>query len=463
MHKIKWLKLTLVAVWASLFAAGCYNHVGGAKSSDSSGASGSAPPRVAVHISGNKLLNEQGKVIQLRGVSLMGGEYTAINGWRPEDPFGDSVNDSTWEALRDWHVNSIRITLNEISYLGIKCVTAYTGPAYNKPGKVQESDPGHNYRTRLKEIVDRATQEHFYVVLVLNYSAPNDPQNQVDQVSAQCATDFNPLPDRDHAIDFWTQIASAYKGYPNVLFELFDNPFINRWRYFVGTKDDAWKALRDGILINSYRPLWPTKKKHLWQSTGTQELLNTIRQTGARNIVLQCGLPGPDLNLWLTYKAVDSLNQTAVAWHAFSSEGSKWGDQCYSHPSWCDDRAYSFANTILSQGYPVVVTQFGDRSIDGTVGAPFASSLLPKLDAMGISYLAWTFTAGNGEGGALIKNATGKPTDGYGEYVKAHYACIAGLRDSCLAAGHSQSSFHSVEQQSSQPNVRGWVPSISPI
>ncbi|HEX2586466.1 MAG TPA: cellulase family glycosylhydrolase [Steroidobacteraceae bacterium] len=303
-----------------------------------------------------------------------------------------------------------------------------------------------------------------YVILVLNYSAPNDLLNQVDQVSAQCATDFNPLPDRDHAIDFWTQLASEYKTYPNVLFELFDNPYIDEWRYFKGTKADAWKALRDGIAIDSYKPLWPTKKRHTWQSVGMQEILNEIRHTGARNIILQCGLPGRDLDLWLTYKSIDPINQTAAAWHAFPSEGSKWGDECYSHPSWCDDRAYSFANNILSQGYPVVVTQFADSSADGTTGAPFASTLLQKLDAMGISYLAWMFKPDNEKFATLIKEKSGTPTDGYGEYVKAHYACAAGLKNSCLTAmRQSQSSSRSAGQESSQPNVRGWIPSTSPI
>jgi hypothetical protein len=394
----------------------------------------------------------------------MGGEYTAINGWRPEDPFGDSVNESTWDALRNWHVNTIRVTLNETSYLGIKCVTAYTGPAYNKPGKIQESDPGHNYRRRLKEIVDRATQDNYYVILVLNYSAPNDPQNQVDQVSAQCATEFNPLPDRDHAIDFWTMLATEYKTYPNVVFELFDNPFIDHWRYFKGTKADAWKALRDGTSVDSYTPLIPTRKKHTWQSVGMQEILNAVRQQGARNVVLQCGLAGSDLDSWLTYKAIDPIKQTAAAWHAFPTDKNKWEDECYKYPSWCDDRAYSFANAILSHNYPVVVTQFADRSADGTLGAPFASSLLPTLDAMGISYIAWSFKPDNEKFATLIKDKIGTPTDGYGEYVKSHYSCVDGIKEACATSLlHFQSSPHSVEQQSSQSNVRGWVPFVSPI
>jgi len=443
---------------------GCNKQPGTITSSGEPNASESGGTKLSIHVDGNKLRNQVGEVIQLRGVSLMGGEYTAINGWRPEDPFGDSVGEYTWTALHNWHVNSIRITLNETSYLGIQCVTALSGPAYNRPGKIQESDPGHNYRSRLKEIVDRATRERLYVILVLNYSAPNDSQNQVDQVSAQCAVDFNPLPDKDHAIDFWTQLAAEYKTYSNVIFELFDNPHIDQWRYFDGTKADAWKALRDGTTINSYTPLWPTKNKHLWQSAGMQELLNTIRQTGARNVVLQSGLPGGNLELWLTYKSMDPLNQTGAAWHAFPSGGSKWGDDCYSYPSWCDDRAYSFVDNILSQGYPVIVTQFADRSADGTPEAPFASSLLPKLDGMGVSYIAWTFKPDHENFATLIKDKDGTATDGYGRYVKSHYACAAGVRSSCRKSMQSYtSSSRSAEQQSSQRNVKGWIPSTSPI
>lgn len=355
----------------------------------------------------------------------MGMEYTAIDGFSPSDPYPQVV-ESTWAALHTWKVNIVRIPLNEDSYLGISCVTAYTGPGYDspKPGQTQNADPGSNYKMRLKQVVDRATAEGLYVILDLHLTAPNDAQNTVNNVTAQCATAQNPVADADHAIAFWTDIATNYKSYHNVMFELFNEPYINQWYHFSGNEAAAWQALRDGVQMDSYVPLWTTSYGHTWQSAGMQAMLDAVRGTGATNVILESGLDySATLDSWLTYKANDPLNQLAAVWHAYHAYGYAWGTECYTHPGWCDDRSYTNADAILAANYPVIVTEFGDQNKAGTVGAPFASTLLPKLDARGISYLGWTFTVSGDSNNILIKDNNGTPTDGYGVYVKAHYLC----------------------------------------
>jgi len=463
MLKIKYLAMVTAACTLCLLVVGnCQKKISNSSNLSKSKSSDFANRKLAIYVEGNKFRNGQGEVIQLRGVNLMGMEYTAIGGWWPQDPFF-TVVESTWPALHDWHVNSIRIPLNETSYLGIKCIKAFTGPAYNKSGEVQESDPGHNYRARLREVVDRATKEGLYIILDMHLSAPSDPQNQVDNVSAQCATDANPLPDADHAIAFWTDLASAYKNYPNVIFELFNNPYIDQWRYFKGSKTEAWKALRDGTVVNSYLPLWPTRKKHLWRSVGVQQLIDVIRATGATNVILQGSLSkSADIESWTTYKALDPIGQTAATWHAFPRIDLQREHACYIYPSpWCDERAYSYAQLILDQNFPVVVTEFGDDNMPGTVGAPFASSLLPHLDSMGISYLAWTFTVTTMKKNQLIKDNLGTPTDGYGQYVKEHYACRAAFTACSNLDTNKQLGV--VDQQPPSANSNGWTPSVPPI
>ncbi len=430
---------------------------------------GIASKELSIRVDGSSLKNQRNEIIQLRGVSIMGMEYVAINGYtisgrKDNDPF-PNVFESIWTALHRWHINSLRIPLNEVSYLGIRCVTEYTGPAYGKPGIVQESDPWHNYRSRLREVINRATMEGLYIIIDLHWSAPDDPQNKVDSVTTQCPTDFNPLPDISHAIDFWKAVATDYKDYPNVIFELFNNPYIDQWRHFSGNEISAWQAFRDGTLVNSYLPLWPTIKNHNWQSAGIQQLVDAVRSTGATNVVLAGGLArSSNLDSWLTYKPSDPLNQLAAAWHAFPSTGSTWGDKCYSYPGiWCDDRAYSYAAAIISANYPVIVTEFADRNASGTIGAPFASALLPRLDAMGISYLGWTFVAAT-QDYILIKDDLGTPTDGYGEYVKAHYTCRAQEKPKCTEVEKSIGpSSKTLLPQSSPSTSGGGMPSVLPI
>jgi len=326
--------------------------------------------------------------------------------------------------LHAWKINAIRIPLNETSYLGLMCVNG------NKA--TENADPGGNYKTRLKQVVDRATTEGLYVILDLHLTAPDDSQNMVSGVKVQCGEQQNPMADADHSIDFWTQVATAYKGYPNVLFEMFNEPYTNQWYHFSGTASAAWQALRDGIQMDSYVPLWATTYGHTWQSAGMQGMLNAIRGTGATNVILESGIDwASNLDQWLTYKAVDPLNQLAAVWHAYPAFNSAFGDSCYVHPGWCDDRAYTSADAILAANYPVVVTEYGDKNASGTTTAPFASTLLPKLDTRGASYFAWSFTVQEGTDFYLLKDAGGTPTDGYGVYVKAHYLCRDAGTASC--------------------------------
>lgn len=422
------------------------------------------PP--SIHVDGNRLRNGHSEIVQLHGVSIMGMEYTALGGWSPKDPYPTLV-DSTWPALQAWNINVIRIPLNSVSYLGLKCVSTYTGPVFGKPGEIQDSDPSHNYKERLKEVVDRATAEGLYVILDLHETAPDDAKNTVNGISAQCPTDINPLPDADHSIDFWRAVALAYKSYPNVMFELFNDPYIDQWPYFKGDKIAAWKALRDGTEVNMYRPLWPTPEKHLWRSAGMQQLVDTVRSTGATNVILQGGISkSADLELWSTYRANDPIKQTAAAWHAFPPSDAQWGDRCYSHPGpWCDDRAYEYARNILAADYPVVVTEFGDKNAPGTVGAPFAAALLPKLDSLSISYLGWSFTNAAQLDYQLIKDNSGTPSDGYGQYVKAHYNCIARDILSCNNNAQQKTARSDSPLQStpSRSDTRGRTLFVSPI
>ncbi len=378
---------------------------------------------LSIRAEGKNLIDAQGRPLHLRGVNLMGFEYTAISGWSPADPYPQVV-ESTWRALKDWKVNAVRIPVNEISYLGGKCVSAWVSPL-----KTQDADPGGNYKQKLKEIVDRATKEGLYVIIDLHLTAPKDSRNAVGDVTTQCAVKQNPAPDVDHSIPFWRQIAQSYKGYPNVMFELFNEPYLTQWDNFNVSENEAWAALRDGATIDSYIPVW--SKGHPWKSAGMQPLLDTIRSTGATNVVLVAGMNwAGNLEKFLKYRPTDPLKQLAAVWHAYPTFNSEWGSAKYKQPNYGED-AFNWARDIQATGIPVVVTEYGDRNTKGTVGAPFASALLPRLDAMGISYFAWTFTVSEEPDHMLIKDNHGTPTDGYGVYVKQHYTCVASGQAKC--------------------------------
>jgi endoglucanase len=168
-----------------------------------------------------------------------------------------------------------------------------------------------------------------------------------------------------------------------------------------------------------------------WSSAGMQAMLNAVRATGATNVVL-VGAPTwcQDLSKWVEYKPNDPLNQIAAVWHGYPNS-DKVGDPKSAQPK-LGSIAYTWAQKVLDAGYPVVIiTEFGDHNAPGTRDAPFVSNLLPWADKAGASYLGWAWGPWKDHDNVLIKDASGTPTDGYGEYVKQHYLCVAESKLPC--------------------------------
>jgi len=351
------------------------------------------------------LVDSSGKPVQLRGVNLSGLEFVAVQGWSPGNPWGGQTGDATpnWNAIKTWKVNSVRIPLNEASWLGYSCTDA--------DGKTRDPDPGDNYQATAKSAVREATAAGLYVILDLHWSAPGK----------FCPLAQNPMADADHSIEFWKSVATTFKDYPNVLFELFNEPFF----FWMVSGAEPWKVLRDGGTFTQYVTGSATRHtaQHTWQSAGMQQMLDAVRATGATNVVL-VGAPSwsQDLSKWITYKPDDPLNQLAAAWHAYPESG-KVGSAEASVPK-LGTQAYSWAQSVLDAGIAVVITETGDHNAPGTTDAPFVSKLLPWAEKSGASYLGWTWNLWNHHDNVLIKDKAGTPTDGYGVYFRQHLLCL---------------------------------------
>src|SRR5690606_11791424 len=83
-------------------------------------------------------------------------------------------------------------------------------------------------------------------------------------------------PDQD-AVEFWKSAAVRYKNHPTVLFGIFNEVFGTTW--------EVWQ--RGGLIEYHDQKLGETIR---YQSVGMQALVDAIRATGARNIVVVGGL-----------------------------------------------------------------------------------------------------------------------------------------------------------------------------
>lgn len=385
---------------------------------------------LAIRVCGNRLVDAKGVPVQLRGVNLAGLEAVAIQGWDPANPWGGAPGTSIpdWNAIKAWGANAVRLPMNEASWLGLSCVD-HGGTGFvvergdkqpNKPGKSVRADPGDNYKATVANTVAAATAAGLYVIVDLHLTAPGDG----------CPNAQNAMADADHALAFWTSLATALKRYPNVLFELFNEPFLDQ-APLQGAQ--PWEALLNGKgTIDSYTVQGsPATISSPWHAAGMQQMLNAVRATGATNVVLTSTLAySSAMDGWLQYHPTDSLHpgQLGAVWHAYPASSLPRQVNCVGLPS-CSAKIMESVRAILATGYPVVITEYGDAV--GGSNAPFASILLPFADDNGISYFGWTWNPWIGTTYYLITDGTGHPTPGYGVYVKAHYLCRAAGTANC--------------------------------
>jgi endoglucanase len=372
------------------------------------------------------LIDAQGNEIQLRGVNVSGLEAVAVLGWSPSNPWGSQTGTPTpdWSTIKSWGTNVVRLPLNEASWLGLSCIdeggfgsTVTNGvKTQNKPGTTIKADPGDNYQATVASSVTSATAAGLYVILDLHEAAPGNI----------CPNVQNAMADADHSVAFWSSVATAFKGSPNVIFELFNEPFLDMTQALVG--NTPWPdLLNGGATLTSVAAAAPNNSitvPHTWQTAGMQQLLDAVRATGATNVVLTStnSYAGAIFD-WLQYKPTDSANQLAAVWHAYSIAEYPTQVDCEGMPA-CSAKVMAAAQAIKAAGYPVIITEYGD-GIGGST-APWASVLLPFADANNISYLGWTWDVWGGQvANDLITDAAGDPTQGYGTYVKAHYLCRA--------------------------------------
>ncbi len=383
---------------------------------------------LAIRVSGNHLIDANGKTVQLRGVNVSGLESVAIQGWDPGNPWGGQTGDSTpnWSTIKTWGVNAVRLPLNEASWLGLSCIDI--GGTDGTPGAIIKADPGANYQATVAQSVADATAAGLYVILDLHWAAPNDG------ATPACPTTQNPMADADHSAAFWQSIASRFKSNPAVIFELFNEPFLNS-AALVGSA--PWPDLLNGGAVTQvYFDGGSGVMNLTWSTAGMQSLLNAVRATGATNVVLTSTLAyASQMDGWLKYMPTDPAAQLGAVWHAYPSSQYPSQVSCVADDIvtvWlpqCSALEMAAVQQIVAAGYPVVVTEFGD-SIGGS--APWASVLLPFADNNGISYLGWTWDVwGGASANVLITDAAGDPTPGFGVYVKQHYLCRASGTAQC--------------------------------
>jgi hypothetical protein len=316
-----------------------------------------------VKVSGNTLVTGTGAPIRLLGVGRSGTEYACIQGW---GIFSGPSDATSIAAIASWKTNAVRVPLNEDCWLGINGVSPTFG--------------GLAYRTAIKNYVTLLHQAGLIAVLDLHWSAPGTRPADTQQVMA----------DADHAVAFWTSVATTFKADRSVVFDLFNEPH-----------DITWSCWRDGCTTAEG-----------WKAVGMQTLVNTVRNAGATTqpLILAGNHWSSDLSQWLTYKPVDKYKGLVAGFHVYDYTG------CATRACW-DSTIAPVAAKV-----PVVTGEVGEWDCTGA----FLDQYLPWADGAGVSYLGWSWLV-NAEDckTPLVSDYAGTPT-AFGLSLKNHLAGLAG-------------------------------------
>jgi hypothetical protein len=343
------------------------------------------PAAKALHVQGNKLVDTTGATVRLLGVNRAGSEYMCSPPTVGGTTFDGSTGPSSITALLTWNMNTVRLPLNEHCWLGIN-------------GSLISAD---EYRSSIIDYVVRLHQRNLYVVLDLHWSAPGSTVITGGSGGNQLVT----MAFADHAIDFWTSVATTFKNDPMVIFDLFNEPILNaNDRFGNGAMADssAWACWRNGCAVTK------------GQVAGMQQMLNAVRATGAQQVVVAGGIEwSHNLDGWLQSKPDDPTGNLMAAFHVYQRPLSD-----------CDSQAcWDGALKAVSQNVPVLTGEMGEQ--DCAHG--FIDQYMNWADAQGISYLGWAWNPqACNTFPALITNFDGTPT-AFGQGLKDHLATFPAL------------------------------------
>jgi hypothetical protein len=248
------------------------------------------------------------------------------------------------------------------------------------------------------------------------------------------------MADADHAPAFWTSVATTFESDPAVMFDLFNEPYIGNSN--ASTSTSPWSCWLNGCnttytdTINGV-----TNSSVTYATAGMQQLVNTVRATGATQPLIlggldyasdPCGVNDkyestaacPEL----TNMPTDPLNQLAVDFHVY---GSASDSATSLDASWNDE-----LEPLSAAQVPLVTDELGEADCqDG-----FMNDYMDWADQNDESYLAWawvpyssSYTAspvcsvGSNNNWELISDWDGTPNSliPQGTNYQAHLAAVS--------------------------------------
>ena len=193
-------------------------------------------------VSGNRLVDPQGNEVWLQGVAIPGLEII---------PEGHGAVQSTKVAIEDWKANVVRLAVRDDFWFG--------------QGKGQ-TDGGAAYRAIVDSAVNAAANRGAYLVIDNHRFRAVKPEQ----------------------LGFWKEVAAKYANHPAVLFDIINEPHGISWEVWRngGFVEEKSKGVDESAFLSDAEK----KANQGYESPGMQKLVEVIRETGAKNVIIAGGL-----------------------------------------------------------------------------------------------------------------------------------------------------------------------------
>jgi endoglucanase len=316
---------------------------------------------------GNTIENSSGQPVLVHGVNRPSLESSCTGTSLTGQPTGIPASDFA-TMHNAWGATAVRLPLDQDFWL--------SGANRYCSG----------YQATVQAAVQEIEANHMVAILDLHWS--DDGSLADPALEQQCMPSQN-------SITFWQQVAAQYKSDPNVWFELYNEPHPPG-----STMAQQWSTWQNGGSVTC-AAAYKNAPMVTFQAPGMQQLVNTVRATGANNIVLVDGLHIPNVGPTLVGVPFLSGGNIGYSVHPYDND----------QPLSTQQAEWTTNFGPISAQVPVVATEFGDLNC----GSPgYDNAILSFFRAHSISYTAWAWDVGGCSYPSLISDAAGDCQNSYG-------------------------------------------------
>lgn len=324
-----------------------------------------------VKVEGNRLEDPDGNEVWLQGVNAGGMETI---------PNGAQETKSTVVAIDEWKSNCVRLPINEAHWFGT--------------GVYSPDDGGKAFRDACDKIVRLAANRGAYVVIDLHrFRAPK----------------------AEH-VAFWKDCAAHYKDHPAVLFDLFNEPHGISWEVW---RNGGWVGEAGKVDESAFLTAEEKKKNQGFESVGMQALVDAVRSTGAKNVVIAGGLHWANDLTGIESAAIEKGEAKSYRLDEKGGNGIMYAWHTYHwHKGW--------ARILpVAAKHPIFLGEVGAAPREEMTFIPFeqkedpytfAPDMLGFIQKHRINWTGWCFHPKAGP--CMIKSWDYDPTPYWGEFAR---------------------------------------------